>query len=62
MKDSVTVFVKTLLVKAMILAFGRLPEKTQSISLKPFVVLVVLMTSSLPAEFPLKMHDVTDGA
>jgi hypothetical protein len=62
MKDDVTMFVITLFVEAMMLEFGRLPEKIQSMRTNPFVVLAKYMTSSFPAEFPLKMQDVIDGA
>jgi hypothetical protein len=52
MKDSVTAFVNTLLVAARMFAAGRLPEKTQFVSLNPFVVLAEPITSSLPAVLP----------
>jgi hypothetical protein len=46
----------------MMLELGRLPEKTQSVNMNPFIVLGCHITNSLPGEFPLKMHPVRDGA
>jgi hypothetical protein len=62
MKDDVEAFAKRFVVEEIMLELGSVPEKTQSIRTKPFVVLADGIASSLPSELPEKMHDVIDGA
>jgi hypothetical protein len=62
MSDAVTASENTLSIKAMMLEFGSGPENTQFDSRNPSMVLGVSMTSSLPAELPLKTQDVREGA